>query len=567
MGMLEGAKGWNECTVIGSKGFVISAKLRAAKNSIKKWLSLKKSDELSLDHYESRMADLEKRASVVRWSDALRKERIEVDFMNFIVEFHSNSEIVREVNNTFITLVPKCVKPETMSDFRPKSLVGSIYKVLAKVLANRVKKVMNSIINEFQMAFVKGRKIMDSFVIVEEIIHGWKKDRKGGLLVKLDFVKACDSVNHNFLDEMMGDMGFGENTDVGYDQMASFGDNEVHVSHLQFTDDTILFLDPNREYLLNAKRILRCFELASGLKINFHKSCIARIEKEVATGDEWAAIFKCKKESRKWDSPKWYWEVLLRRPLFGWEEDQWRSFKAYLEGIPIWKEFEGTIAWCLNPSGQLSVGSFRRSLKADIGTADLIHKLIWQNLCPPKVELLAWQILHGRVMVKEVMYGFGFGPSNLCCPLCNEAVETTNHLFLLCKWTWMLWIKCLRRWDVVCCINNSVENWNQVVFKDDPANLVRAMDTVEFCIACKRLAGPAGMGGVLRDWRGKVLCLFSCFLGTYDANAAKIMAIWKACDICVSRGLLTGGKVVVASDSKVAVSWVNCEDFGNLNHL
>ncbi|KAK3219853.1 hypothetical protein Dsin_013823 [Dipteronia sinensis] len=60
------------------------------------------------------------------------------------------------------------------------------------------------------MAFVKGRQILDSFVIVEEIIHEWKGDNEGGLLVKLDFEKAYDSVDHDFLDHMMEDMGFGE---------------------------------------------------------------------------------------------------------------------------------------------------------------------------------------------------------------------------------------------------------------------------------------------------------------------------------------------------------------------
>ena len=64
---------------------------------------------------------------------------------------------------------------------------------------------MKKVIGETQMAFVKNHQILDSFVITEEIIHHWKKNKNGGLLVKLDFEKAYDSVDHNFLD----DMGFG----------------------------------------------------------------------------------------------------------------------------------------------------------------------------------------------------------------------------------------------------------------------------------------------------------------------------------------------------------------------
>ena len=97
----------------------------------------------------------------------------------------------------------------SLKEYRPISLVGETYKILAKVLANRLKKVMDMIISPFQMTFVKGRQIVDSFVIAEKVIHSWKKKDKGGLLVKLDFEKAYDSMNHEFLFEVMSLMGFG----------------------------------------------------------------------------------------------------------------------------------------------------------------------------------------------------------------------------------------------------------------------------------------------------------------------------------------------------------------------
>ncbi|KAK3188492.1 hypothetical protein Dsin_028053 [Dipteronia sinensis] len=89
------------------------------------------------------------------------------DFMVYMEDFHQDGSIVKDLNKTFIALIPKCVKPMTMKDFRPISLVGSFYKVLA----NRMRKIINSVIEETQMAFVKSRQILDSFVIVEEIIH------------------------------------------------------------------------------------------------------------------------------------------------------------------------------------------------------------------------------------------------------------------------------------------------------------------------------------------------------------------------------------------------------------
>ncbi|KAK3198662.1 hypothetical protein Dsin_022077 [Dipteronia sinensis] len=131
------------------------------------------------------------------------------DFMKFMQDFHWNGSIVKDLNKSFIALIPKCVKPKTMKDFRPICLVGALYKVLAKVLANRMRKVMNSVIGEYQMAFVRNRQIIDSFVIAEEIIHHWKKSKEGGLMVKLDFEKSYDSLDHTFLDNMLREMGFG----------------------------------------------------------------------------------------------------------------------------------------------------------------------------------------------------------------------------------------------------------------------------------------------------------------------------------------------------------------------
>ncbi|KAK2642820.1 hypothetical protein Ddye_024583 [Dipteronia dyeriana] len=140
-------------------------------------------------------------------------EVIKVDFMNFKGEFYMNGSAVKQINRTFIVLVPKVNNPISFKEYRSISLVGAVYKILAKVLANRLKKEMDSIISPYQMVFVKGRQIIDSFVIAGEIIHSWKKYNIGGLVVKLefeklDFEKSSDSVNHEFLFEILSRMGF-----------------------------------------------------------------------------------------------------------------------------------------------------------------------------------------------------------------------------------------------------------------------------------------------------------------------------------------------------------------------
>ncbi|KAK2651457.1 hypothetical protein Ddye_011313 [Dipteronia dyeriana] len=162
-------------------------------------------------------------------------EQIRGDFMVFLDKFHRYPSIVKELNKSFIALIPKCAIPSSMKDYKAISLVSSLYKILFKVLVNRTRKVLSSVIGVTQMAFVKNRKAEDI----------------------------------NLLRGIVFDV--------------------VQVSHLQFADDTIMFIRPKVEYITNVRRILKCFELASGLRLNFRKSCVVRIGKGCEGEPNWAA--------------------------------------------------------------------------------------------------------------------------------------------------------------------------------------------------------------------------------------------------------------------------------------
>jgi len=73
---------------------------------------------------------------------------IHEDLMRFLVEFHRNGKLTKGVNSTFIALIPKVSSPQRLADFRPISLVGCLYKILAKVLANRLRSVAGSVVSE-----------------------------------------------------------------------------------------------------------------------------------------------------------------------------------------------------------------------------------------------------------------------------------------------------------------------------------------------------------------------------------------------------------------------------------
>ena len=87
-------------------------------------------------------------------------------------------------------------------------LVGCIYKILSKVLANRLRLVVDEVVGANQFAFVRGRQILDCSLVANEIIDGIRRSGSSGLLLKVDFEKAYDSVDWFFLDFVLEKMGF-----------------------------------------------------------------------------------------------------------------------------------------------------------------------------------------------------------------------------------------------------------------------------------------------------------------------------------------------------------------------
>ncbi|RVW77375.1 LINE-1 retrotransposable element ORF2 protein [Vitis vinifera] len=120
-------------------------------------------------------------------------EFIKEEILEMFKEFYEHSSFLKSLNNTFLVLIPKKSGVEDLGDFRPISLLEGLYKLLTKVLANRLKIVVGKVVSTSQNAFVRGRQILYASLIANEVIDSWQKRKEKGLICKLDIEKSYDS--------------------------------------------------------------------------------------------------------------------------------------------------------------------------------------------------------------------------------------------------------------------------------------------------------------------------------------------------------------------------------------
>ncbi|GKB26721.1 RNA-directed DNA polymerase, eukaryota [Tanacetum coccineum] len=253
---------------------------------------------------------------------------IDQDVFKAVLEFFDSGCIPRGCNASFIALIPKIHDAKIVKDFRPISLIGSIYKIITKILANRLCFVLPSIISDVQSAFVSNRNILDGPFMLNELLSWCKHKKRSAFVFKVDFEKAFDSVKWDYLLDTLQAFGFGqkwrkwiigclqsatgsvlvngspssefqffkglkqgdpispflfilimESLHLSFTRVINAGlfkgikiNPSFYFSHLFYADDAVFVGDWNVSNIKSVVKVLKCFHLASGLKINLHKS-------------------------------------------------------------------------------------------------------------------------------------------------------------------------------------------------------------------------------------------------------------------------------------------------------
>ncbi|KAL8107899.1 hypothetical protein AgCh_024343 [Apium graveolens] len=208
---------------------------------------------------------------------------VEKDVVGFCQNFFNTRELQEEVNRTVVCLIPKVKQPQQMSDLRPISLCSVLSRILSKVMINRLKVRLPTLISANKSAFVEGRLLTDNALIAFEVNHYIKRRSQGinGVAgLKIDVSKAYDRQGDPMSPYIYILCAEGlsstikRNEEAGLIHGCSVARGAPAVSHLLFADDCYFFFKAIESEATVMKNIIKRYEELSGQAINIHKSTI-----------------------------------------------------------------------------------------------------------------------------------------------------------------------------------------------------------------------------------------------------------------------------------------------------
>eukprot|EP00253_Pinus_taeda_P003654 PITA_03654 len=128
---------------------------------------------------------------------------VKQDILNVVEDSRSSRTILKALNTSFISLIPKQDAALTADKFRPIALCNVVYKIISKVLASRLKPLLPSLISGEKFGYVEGKQILNNIILVHEVVHTLTNKKQAGMIMQLDIAKAYDKVNWIYIKKVL----------------------------------------------------------------------------------------------------------------------------------------------------------------------------------------------------------------------------------------------------------------------------------------------------------------------------------------------------------------------------
>ncbi|KAG9446646.1 hypothetical protein H6P81_012774 [Aristolochia fimbriata] len=389
---------------------------------------------LSGGNRKSGAADCTRQSSRTGWL----QRRI---LLSLLGDFHENGIKHKSLGSSLIALAQKKDSVEDVRGYRPISQISGLYKIIARVLAARLKSVSPSVISLQQNAFVQNRQLMDSAMFIHEVVHWFKQKAKPTLILKIDLEKAFNRVNWRYLDCSRG-IRHGDPLspllfNIAAEGIIAFFEQLIRIGWLcsplpneelpivLFADDTVIFCEGDLEQVANLKAALRLLQITSRQKINWSKTKVIGVN----ASPELLQAATTKLECEVGD----FLTVHLGLPLFNGRINQrlWDPVIERLRGrLSAWKGRHLSEAGrlvllkpCLFGIPTFLLSFLHCPASAALEMEAIVRRFLWRGACEDfKFHLIRW-----TEVCKPVTEG-GLGVWNIR--------DFNRALFL--KWCWRL---------------------------------------------------------------------------------------------------------------------------------
>nr|GEW95390.1 RNA-directed DNA polymerase, eukaryota [Tanacetum cinerariifolium] len=408
---------------------------------------------------------------------------IGTDFCEAVEFFFVNRSFSKGCNSTFIALIPKVVDAKFVNDFWPISLIGCVYKVVTKILANRLSSVISDLVSNTQSAFISGRQILDGPFILDEILNWCKRKKKQALFFKVDFAKAYDSIRWDYLLDVLkhldlvqlGVVGFGallimlkllyravyRHTTIGFFICFSFIlRGRCHVFRRMVRKKFI------RALLLKwVWRFVSCDDslwcqvvrAMYGDMIESHPTHISSIwcsilrELHVLKGKGFDFWSHCKKRIRNGSDTR-FWPV-----RDGHERNQMNDLQVLLDMVALSQSRDRWLC-DLTGNGDFRVKEVRNTID-DLLLPSHADPTRWVKVIPIKINIFAWHARRDCLPTRVNLARRGVHIESQICPVCCSYEEDAQHRFFQCNLAQLVMRRICRWWELVQQTWSSFAEW------------------------------------------------------------------------------------------------------------